>query len=193
MISYLNGNLTNKSNTSVTIDISGMGFEVSLPLSSIEKLPPLDTAVKIFTYMHVREDGISLFGFLSQLDRQIFLLLLKVTGVGPKLGLAALSALSAREIVSAILSEDVDTLTKISGVGPKLAKRLILEIKSNIAKLSVEDVESIADTSEESLQFLLALGFHPERIKAILREIQKTTPLNTTEEITREALRKLTQ
>lgn len=132
MIAFLNGILVARRPSSVYIDVNGVGFEVLMPQSSIAKLPETGSTVQVMTYLQVRDDGLSLFGFLSIEEKALFEELIDVSGVGPKLALAALSFYSPQELVAAISAQDVARVSKIPGVGKKTAQRIILELKGAI-------------------------------------------------------------
>ena len=132
MIAFLNGILVARRPSSVYLDVNGVGFEVLMPQSSIAKLPETGSPVQVMTYLQVRDDGMSLFGFLSLEEKALFEELIDVSGVGPKLALAALSFYSPQELVSAIATQDVARISKIPGVGKKTAQRIILELKGAV-------------------------------------------------------------
>lgn len=129
MIAFLTGRLAFKSPTHLTLDVQGVGYEVHIPLSTYYGLPNLDEATALNIHTHLREDAIQLFGFLSQMEKDAFLLLITVSGIGPKLALGVLSGLPLTELAQAIRSEDVDKLATIPGIGKKTAARIALELK----------------------------------------------------------------
>ena len=131
MIGYLRGRLTEKTPDSVIVDVNGVGYEVSVPLSNICILPLVGHESALFIHTHVREDSIRLFGFASLLDRKVFETLIGVTGVGPKLALQLLGPLSGQDLCEAISAGRLAVLTSIPGVGAKTAERLVLELKSD--------------------------------------------------------------
>lgn len=135
MIGYLRGRLTEKTPDSVIVDVNGVGYEVSVPLSNICILPLVGHESALFIHTHVREDSIRLFGFASLLDRKVFETLIGVTGVGPKLALQLLGPLSGQDLCEAISAGRLAVLTSIPGVGAKTAERLVLELKSKLQKL----------------------------------------------------------
>lgn len=132
MIAFLNGQLVARRPSSIYLDVNGVGFEVLMPQSSIAKLPETGSPVQVMTYLQVRDDGLSLFGFLSIEEKALFEELIDVSGVGPKLALAALSFYSPQELAGAIAAQDVARISKIPGVGKKTAQRIILELKGAI-------------------------------------------------------------
>lgn len=194
MIASVKGKLEGVSADSVTIDVNGMGVEVIVPSSVINRLPKQDEAIKLHTYMHVREDAMQLFGFLEKEDLDFFKLLITVNGIGPKAAIAILSSMSTDVLTFAILSEDIKTIEKAQGIGAKTAKKLVLELKDKVGVINAKAVELRSDSSpfisltigsaikEEASQVLEALGYsRTEAMKAI-------TAIEITEEMTSEDL-----
>ena len=129
MIAFLKGELAAVTTTSVYIDVSGVGFEVALSQRSLQQLPALGSSVMLYTYLQVRDDGMNLFGFLTTEEKALFEELISVSGVGPKVALAALSFYAPAELAQAISTQDVTRIAKIPGIGKKTAQRIILELK----------------------------------------------------------------
>jgi Holliday junction DNA helicase RuvA len=136
MIAYLSGKLLEKSTNSVIIDVAGVGYEVSIPLSTFYELGEAGTDISLRIYTHVREDAIQLFGFKTNRERDLYLRLISVQGVGAKSGISMLSGMSADEIILAIRSNDLARLTSIPGVGRKTAERLVVELRDKVGELS---------------------------------------------------------
>src|SRR5712664_1803402 len=135
MIASLTGRLAFKAPTYLVLDVHGVGYEVFIPLSTYYELPNLSESTSLSVHTHVREDAIQLFGFLTSQEKDAFVLLTSVSGVGPKLALSVLSALPVSNLVSAIQSGDVEKLTTVPGIGNKSASRLVLELKDKVEKL----------------------------------------------------------
>ena len=129
MIASVKGKLEGVTADSVIIDVNGMGVEVIVPNNVIGRLPKQDEAIKLHTYLHIREDAMQLFGFLDKEDLDFFKLLITVNGIGPKAAIAILSSMSTDVLTFAILSEDIKTIEKAQGIGAKTAKKLVLELK----------------------------------------------------------------
>ena len=147
MIAQLTGKVVRVAAPVVVLDVNGVGYRVSVPLSVIEQLPADGSPVTLVTHMIVREDDLALYGFLDTSDQQVFELLLTVTGVGPKAALALLSALGGDGLARVVSTEDVRTITKTPGIGPKLAQRLVLELKDKLAGMGfLRKVEQLAAT-----------------------------------------------
>jgi Holliday junction DNA helicase RuvA len=137
MIAYLTGRLLFKSPEGIVVDVRGVGYQVALPLSSYYELPAPETEIGLHIYTHVREDAIHLFGFLTEAEKKLFMLLLEVSGIGPKLALGILSGISAADLHQALLSEDSRRIQGVPGVGKKTAERAVLELKDRIKKIGL--------------------------------------------------------
>ena len=135
MIAQLTGTVAHAGAPLVVLDVNGVGYQVSVPLSVLEQLPPAGGTVTLLTRLLVREDDMSLYGFLDATERHVFDLLLTVTGVGPKAALAMLSALGGVGLARAVADDDLRSLTKVPGIGAKTGQRLILELKDKLAAL----------------------------------------------------------
>ena len=202
MIASVKGKLEGVTADSVIIDVNGMGVEVIVPNNVIGRLPKQDEAIKLHTYLHVREDAMQLFGFLEKEDMDFFKLLITVNGIGPKAAIAILSSMSTDVLTFAILSEDIKTIEKAQGIGAKTAKKLVLELKDKVGVINAKTVELRSDSSsdisltigsaikEEASQVLEALGYsRTEAMKAITAvEITKEM---TSEDLVKSALKNL--
>ena len=141
MIAHLSGTLLVKQTNTVIIDVGGIGYEVTIPLSTFYDLEDSGSAVALRIYTHVREDLLQLYGFKTTRERELFLRLISVSGIGPKLGITMLSGMSADEIIASIRSNNLARLTSIPGVGRKTAERLVIELRDKIAALSSPALE----------------------------------------------------
>jgi Holliday junction DNA helicase RuvA len=172
MIAHLSGTLLSKQATSVIVEVSGVGYEVSIPLSTFYDLEDAGSNVQLRIYTHVREDTLQLYGFKTARERELFLKLITVSGIGPKLGITLLSGMSADEIIASIRTNNLARLTLIPGVGRKTAERLILELREKVADLSSAQLEeelgakpevspeTAEDTARaDALSALLNLGY----------------------------------
>lgn len=145
MIAQLNGTVARTGPSWVILDVGGVGYRVYVPLSVLETLPKVGEKTLLLTHTLVREDDLSLYGFLEEIELKVFELLLTVSGVGPKVALGLLSALRADELARAVGGEDVRTLTRVPGIGPKVAQRLVLELRDKLQALGFERrVEALA-------------------------------------------------
>ncbi|MBE0448156.1 MAG: Holliday junction branch migration protein RuvA [Actinobacteria bacterium] len=172
MIAFLRGRLEGKDTGSIDIDVNGIGYRVLMSNNSLAAMPPRGEPIFIYTYMHVREDTLQLFGFFSVAERELFEKLITVSGIGPKVALAILSAFDVDSLKQAIISEDLALMTSIPGIGKKNAQRLILELKE---KLSLPEAGLISalpakDRSvyEEARGALLSLGYSSAEAKRAL-------------------------
>ena len=165
MIAYLNGRLAYKDPTYVIIDIQGVGYEIKISLNTFSKIKN-EESCKLHTYLHIKEDGHTLFGFAEKSEKSLFLLLISISGVGPSTGLMILSSLSPSEVENAILNEDVKTIQGVKGIGTKTAQRIILELKDKIGKDQESDPSKIISRSpentirNEALSALITLGIN---------------------------------
>lgn len=164
MIAFLKGVMAGRTATHAFIDVNGIGYQVGMPASDIAKLPDRGAAVSVFTYLAVREDAIALYGFLDQGEKALFERLITVSGVGPKVALAALSSFSPQELIAAIQSQDVKAVSTIPGVGKKTAQRLILELKGSLEAqaedtLSTQQTAAAAERLKGARDALLTMGF----------------------------------
>lgn len=195
VISYVRGILAEKLGTQIIVEAGQIGFGIHVPMSVLEALPPLGEEVRIYTHMQVKEDDMSLYGFLSRQDLEMFRQLIGVNGIGPKGALGILSALRPDELRMAIVSGDAKAISKAPGVGAKTAQRVILDLKD---KIHTEDLLSAvteergpmlsespaAGAAKEAVEALMALGYSAaEASKAV-----KSVPL--TEEMDAEAILK---
>lgn len=199
MIAALAGTLLTKTPQSVLIDVHGVGYEVFTSLQTYYRLPEPKQTVRLHTYTHVREDALALYGFLSSEEKAAFLLLISVSGVGPRLGLAMLSGLTVTELASAIRAGDAKRLSSVPGIGQKTAARLILELQSKIASLVPETTENggpvASSTMDDALSALVNLGYQAASVKETLKQIERARPGEalTVEDLLREALRRLSK
>ena len=199
MIAFLTGRLAFKAPTHLTLDVQGVGYEVHIPLSTYYALPNLDEVAALNIHTHLREDAIQLFGFLSQGEKESFLLLTSVSGIGPKLALSVLSSLSVLDLVHAIQTEDVEKLATVPGIGKKSAGRITLELKDKVGKIhGAPPQATAADASEpdgpyeDALSALINLGYRAQDAKEALKRATKaaTGPL-ALKELIREGLKEL--
>lgn len=174
MIGRLKGIVAGKSAEGVLVDVGGMGYDVSVPLSTLAALPALGQPVTLSIHTHVREDELRLFGFDSERDRGAFRTMLKVSGVGPKLALAVLGALSGDELSRAVGQGDVKRLSAIPGIGKKTAERMILELSGKLVQDSAQVGNGAMGEVFGSLgAALVNLGFKPIIVDRVLAELRK--------------------
>lgn len=165
MFSYIKGMVADKTHEFAVIDVNGIGYKINIPYSTYQSLPGIGEETKLNTYMAVREDNISLFGFFSNEELRVFELLISVSGIGPKVANGILSDISVAEFSLAVVSDDVNRLTKISGVGKKTAQRMIVELKDKMNKEDITTDEAPVlrpvtnNNIEEAISALQVLGY----------------------------------
>ena len=174
MYSHLKGTLYRKAPTEIVVDVNGVGYAVSIPLSTYEKLGETGSAVSILTYTHVREDILQLYGFATEAEREIFRLLISVSGIGPKIAQGILSGVQPNELQNLIAHANVSALTAIPGVGRKTAERLIVELRDKIAKLdsgsfSSDSTGAAQGIRAEALMALISLGYNRATAEKAIR------------------------
>ena len=175
MIAFLTGKLAGRSTTAAFIDVGGVGYAVSMSQASLAKLPEAGAEVHVLTYLQVREDALALFGFLSAEEKALFERLISVSGVGPKVALAALSSFSPRALADAIAAQDVALVSRIPGVGKKTASRIILELKGSLDQ-GIEglfgETATVPPTDEGlkgATEALLSMGFTSAEAEVALK------------------------
>ena len=193
MIAWLSGRLRHKSVDHLIIDVAGVGYQVSVPLSTYSAIPEDGEDVSLHIYTHVREDSLSLFGFLTEAEKSMFMLLLGVSGIGPKLALAILSSLPVQDLSRAILSSDESRLFSIPGIGKKTAARMLLELKDKmklimpmIAPLPGEAV--VSDDLADVISALVNLGYKKPQAEETVRKVRHAHPGLAVKDQIREAL-----
>lgn len=206
MFSYMKGELVEVNSEGIVMDVNGIGYDIRMPLSTLDDLPNAGSDVKIHTYLHVREDYVGLFGFITRDDLETFKLLITVNGIGPKGALGILSAISPDDLRFAVLSNDVKTISRAPGIGAKTASKLILELKD---KLKLEDAfeekltnqmdgqiqlsstgSTINQKRNEAIQALVVLGYTNTDAAKVVRKIT-ITEVMTVEDIIKISLKSL--
>jgi Holliday junction DNA helicase RuvA len=202
MIAALTGTLTEKLPHRLTLSVQGVGYEVIVPLSTFYQLPDTGAALTLQIHTHVREDAIQLFGFVTRSEKDCFLLLLGVNGVGPKVALGLLSGLSVADLAGAIHRGDQARLSGVPGIGAKTAARLVLELKEKMLAFIDENGHDEAASGEEQLQrdvvsALTNLGYQRQSAREAVRRIWRESPANvqafTVEGLLRESLKVLSK
>lgn len=204
MIAHLSGTLLSKQATSVILDVAGVGYEVTIPVSTFYELADVGSSVQLKIYTHVREDALQLYGFKTARERELFLRLISVSGIGPKLGITLLSGMSADEMIASIRTNNLARLTLIPGVGRKTAERLVMELRDKVTALASAEIEeetgvvsgvAAAQTEDsmrsDALSALLNLGYQRSSAeKAITSSMSEEGELSV-ESLLRSALRRL--
>jgi len=192
MIGSLRGRLISKLAPAVTIECAGVGYEVETPMSTFLELPPVGDELFLFTHLLVREDAQTLYGFGTDEERSLFRMLLRISGVGAKMGLAILSAMSVSGFRRCIEAEDTASLTKIPGVGQKTAQRLVIEMGGRFEAAPAlpgasKTVRVEAGAKSEAVDALVALGYKPREVQKLLASLDVAD--KSAEDIIRLALR----
>lgn len=199
MITFLRGTLVESLPTQAMIEVNGVGYEVLIPLSSYDKLPPPGKEVKLLTHYYVREDAQVLYGFMTAAERELFRLLIdSVSGIGPKTALNVLSGMSVAAFRGAVANGDIKSLSQISGVGKKTAERMVVELRDKVGAAGAWEASSEArglspadQRVNDAVLALLALGFKQVEAHEAVRAVQAVLgPLATVEELVRACLKK---
>jgi len=195
MIASLTGRLKRKAPDYLIVEVSGVGYQVSVPLSTYSAMPDDGEEVSLHIHTHVREDSLSLFGFLTQAEKEMFLLLLAVSGIGPRLAIAVLSALSVPDLAHAIQASDDSKLRTIPGIGKKTAARMVLELKDKIMLLPSSSMSGTvaagAGDAEDALSALVNLGYKKSVAEEALGKVKHGRSGLSVEALIKEALRLL--
>ncbi|EPJ50059.1 MAG: holliday junction DNA helicase RuvA [Osedax symbiont Rs2] len=206
MIGHIRGTLIEKQPPQLVIEANGVGYEIEASMQTFFKLGALNTELKLFTHFVVREDAQLLFGFYDRQERSLFRVLIKASGVGPKLAIAILSGMTTAEFSACVLREDSKTLTKIPGVGKKTAERLVVEFKDKVAALGLDEPAEFTLTGtelpsaaanvngyiEDAQSALIALGYKPVMAsKAVSAAQKQLATINSSEELIRVSLKSM--
>ncbi len=186
MLAYIRGKLDQKSLTKVVVNVNDIGFELFIPMSTYDKLPELSKSVTLNTYLHLRQDLIQIYGFMTLEEKSLFLMLINsVSGIGPKLALNVLSSMPVTSFCSAVFNSDIKTLSRISGVGKRSAERLAVELRDKISEISPES--SISNLSsglssaaskgiEDAVSGLITLGFKVDSSRKTVNKLVAELP-----------------
>lgn len=201
MIAFLSGKLIEKTANAVIIDVAGVGYEVAIPLSTFYEIGEIGEAVDLRIYTNVREDAIQLFGFKTQREKDLYLKLISVQGVGAKSGITMLSGMSADEIVAALRTENLAKLTSIPGVGRKTAERLVIELRDKVAELaagvsaaaSMSAAEGVGSEGvyDDALSALVNLGYQKAAAEKALQQVRQDGVEQNVQRLLRAALQRL--
>jgi Holliday junction DNA helicase RuvA len=193
MITHIQGRLVEKTPTEVVIDCNGVGYHINISLHTFSLLPEGEN-LKLFTFLQVKEDSHSLFGFVEKQERELFKLLISVSGIGANIARTMLSSLAPQQIIQAIASNDVGTVQSIKGIGAKTAQRVILDLKDKVLKVYNLDEVSFVESNtnkEEALSALEVLGFARKSAEKVIEKINRDSPNATVEDLIKQALKSL--
>jgi Holliday junction DNA helicase RuvA len=188
--------------TEIVVDVNGVGYAVTVPMSTYDRLPNLEQKLVLFTHMHVREDAMQLFGFASREERQLFRLLITVSGVGPRLALNVLSCMSVSAFCATVAAADTKALGKISGVGKRMAERLAVELREKVSVLdpaaslggpAAASAGSLTQEAQDAIGALETLGFKAETARKTIQKLIQDDPAQSpkAESLIRKALQQL--
>ena len=197
MIAHLRGTLLEKHPNAIIVDVSGVGYEVTIPVSVYSSLPEKGQTVQLHIHTHVREDALTLFGFLSPGDKAMFEKLISVSGIGPKLAVTALSGLSTADLVSAIRSGSVEQLVRIPGVGKKTAERMVLELRDKLdllglparSEAAAAPKSSFSANEEDVISALMNFGANRASSEGAVNKARSASESNEFDELFRRALK----
>ena len=193
MIEYISGILLKKESNYIIIDVNGMGYKVSISLNTYDALPVINKKVSIDTFFHVTENNQSLFGFLDSLEKDLFGMLISVSGIGPKTAIGLLSAVKPNDFKQRLIAGEVKMLTSLPGIGPKTAKRIIIELKDKFTHSDVNDlpVEDDDVYNSDAYYALLNLGYRSNNIKKVIDKVISNDSKISTENLIKESLKKI--
>ncbi len=189
MIGHLRGRLVRKAPPALILDVGGVGYELEAPMSTFYRLPEVGDEVELHTHLVVRDDAHLLYGFATEDERRLFRDLLRVAGIGPKIGLALLSGMDVDTFLLCVEAQDVDALTRVPGIGRKTAERVLIEMRDRIralGQLSSPRADQPAGAQAEAYAALVALGYRPAEVARLLKGVAAEGV--ATEELIRRAL-----
>jgi Holliday junction DNA helicase RuvA len=197
VIAQIRGTLAHKLPGEVIVDVGGVGYQVFIPLNVFYRLPDVGDSISLYIHTHLREDALQLFGFEAAEEKQVFLLLNSVSGIGPKLAVNILSGIPADELVRAVKDGDQPRLISIPGVGRKLAERMIVELRDKFTTLQSRPSEVVARSDDSQLtsdavSALVNLGYRKTEVEKNVRDMIQTGK-RTLEEVLKEVLRKMSR
>ncbi len=181
MIVSLRGRLVEATESTVILEVQGVGYEISASASVLKSLPPVGQELQVYTYLQVRDDALALYGFSSWEERRLFERIIGVAGIGPKSGLAIISSISPREFIRAVQNKDLKTLTKLPGVGKKTGERILLELKDSFSDVIwlPEDggqPDLPPNVLDDAVEALIALGYSPGEAERMVSQAQQQLP-----------------
>ncbi|HHV72520.1 MAG TPA: Holliday junction branch migration protein RuvA [Clostridia bacterium] len=186
MIDYIVGKLVDRGNDYIVVEAGGIGYLLTVSNSIFQKLPPLGSEIKVYTYLAVKEDELSFYGFLLKEEKQLFTTLISIQGIGPKTAISLLSKVEPKEFIAAICNEDLKKLSTLPGIGRKTAQRLVLELRDKLVKMAIEEENSLVNlanddnnyennysVTQEVVSALEALGYRPVEYGQVLQNAVK--------------------
>lgn len=192
MIDYISGILIRKKTDNIIIDVNGLGYRLYISINTYDKLPHLKEKISLDTFFSVSENSQVLYGFHNLLEKELFEMLISVSGIGPKTAIVLLSAVKPDDFKQRLIAGEVKMLTELPGIGPKTARRIIVELKDKFVKSEVEDLPiEEGKGNSDAYYALVNLGFRPTNIKDVISQVKKDNKNIDTEELIKLSLRKL--
>jgi holliday junction DNA helicase RuvA len=197
MIAWLKGTVQSKSADRLVLEVAGVGYEVLIPFSTYYELGSVGASVSLHIYTHVREDALSLYGFLTTLEKRLFTMLIQVSGVGPRLAVTILSGLPVEELMRAVAEGDIVRLSRVPGIGKKTAERLVLELKDKLKPLQVEAGRDaavpsvVSSVQSDVVSALVNLGYARPIAERAVVQTARDLPGSRFEELLRKSLKRI--
>jgi Holliday junction DNA helicase RuvA len=187
MIGFLTGKIISSKPTQIIIDVNGVGYAVNISINTFEKISEKEV-VSLFIHTSVKEDSITLFGFFTQSEKEMFELLISISGIGPKLGLNILSGISVDELKSAISNGNVSRMIAIPGIGRKTAERVVLELRNKVDAIKADGTIKETSAKDEAIAALTILGYQRQLADKVVRDLLSENPNYSLEELIRKSL-----
>jgi Holliday junction DNA helicase RuvA len=187
MIGFLTGKIISSKPTQILLDVNGVGYSVNISINTFEKISEKEI-VSLFIHTSVKEDSITLFGFFTQSEKEMFELLISISGIGPKLALSILSGINVGDLKLAIGNGNVSRLIAIPGIGRKTAERVVLELRNKVDSIKVDGMMKETSTKDEAISALSTLGYQKQISEKVIRDLLSINPSYSLEELIRKAL-----
>lgn len=187
MIGFLTGKIISSKPTQIILDVNGVGYLVNISITTFEKISEKET-VSIFIYTNVKEDSITLFGFFTQSEKEMFELLISISGIGPKVSLGILSGIAVDDLKDAIANGNVSRLIAIPGIGRKTAERVVLELRNKVDAIKADGSIKITSAKDEAISALATLGYQRQLAEKVVRDLLSENANYSLEELIRKAL-----
>jgi Holliday junction DNA helicase RuvA len=195
MIGYLTGKIITKKPTQVLLDVQGVGYIINISINTFDRLSEENSKISLYTYLSVREDSLTLFGFYTSSEKELFEILIGVNGVGPKLALGILSGINVDEFKDAVANNNVSRLVSIPGIGKKTAERMIMELRDKINKVIVDTSSGLVTSTfaikDDAIAALIGLGYNQKTAEVTTRALLEKNPSLSIEDLIKESLKKL--
>jgi Holliday junction DNA helicase RuvA len=192
MIGYLKGKIISKKPTKLLLDVNGVGYNLNISINTFEKIGDVGETCELHTYLNVKEDALDLYGFASEGEKEMYQVLIKVNGVGPKLALNILSGIQFDELKEAINTSDVSRIVAVPGIGRKTAERLVIELKDKVDAISDSESHGAAAGSftvrSDAVAALVTLGYNPKTVNPVVRKVLDSNPQISIEDLIKESL-----